>query len=167
MPGKFGLCIWSPALDEIGNSVRGIEICRRLSKTCCGNYHIFRHIGHINDDDDSCEIKDNVDYNFYRFMEAIKKNDTEIIKKYINNIDISRSDYDGRTFLHIACSECHLDIINLLLDKGAISSTDRWGNTPLDDLLRETGDAYEREIVEEIRIEYVKYKKIISRLESN
>ena len=31
LPGQFGLGVFSPALDEKGNSVRGIEACRRLS----------------------------------------------------------------------------------------------------------------------------------------
>jgi glutaminase len=26
----MGICVWSPRLDEHGNSVRGIEFCRRL-----------------------------------------------------------------------------------------------------------------------------------------
>jgi len=31
LPGQFGLGVFSPRLDEKGNSVRGIEACRRLS----------------------------------------------------------------------------------------------------------------------------------------
>ena len=31
LPGQFGLGVFSPALDEKGNSVRGIEACKRLS----------------------------------------------------------------------------------------------------------------------------------------
>lgn len=29
----MGVCTWSPPLDEVGNSFRGVEICRRLGKT--------------------------------------------------------------------------------------------------------------------------------------
>ena len=144
VPGKFGLCIWSPALDTIGNSVRGIEVCRRLSKTCCGNYHIFRHIGQLGDDE-SFEIKDNVDFTFYIFMTAIKKKDMKTIMKYIENIDVSLRDWDGRTFLHIACSEGHVEIIKLLLDKNALLSTDRWGNTPMDDIKRFISEIKDKE----------------------
>ena len=32
LPGRFGIGIFSPRLDARGNSVRGIEVCRRLSR---------------------------------------------------------------------------------------------------------------------------------------
>jgi glutaminase len=32
LPGQLSVAIWSPPLDEIGNSVRGIEACRRISR---------------------------------------------------------------------------------------------------------------------------------------
>ncbi|GAA5173984.1 glutaminase A [Niveibacterium umoris] len=32
LPGRFGIAICSPPLDEKGNSVRGIEVCKRLSR---------------------------------------------------------------------------------------------------------------------------------------
>jgi len=140
IPGKFGLCVWSPALDEIGNSVRGIEICRRLSKTCTGNYHIFRHIGNNCCDIDSYDIKEHIDINFYMFMEAIVKNDMKTIEDNIDNIDVLRSDYDSRTFLHVACSEGNIDVAKLLIEKGANFTADRWGNTPITDLERYMND---------------------------
>jgi len=39
LPGQFGLGVFSPALDEKGNSVRGIEACKRLSKDF--SLHLF------------------------------------------------------------------------------------------------------------------------------
>jgi len=32
MPGRFGVAIYSPRLDENGNSTRGIAVCRRISR---------------------------------------------------------------------------------------------------------------------------------------
>jgi glutaminase len=32
LPGQISVAIWSPPLDEIGNSVRGLEACRRISR---------------------------------------------------------------------------------------------------------------------------------------
>ena len=130
IPGKFGLCIWSPALDEIGNSVRGVKICRRLSKTCSGNYHIFRHIGQINQE------HTNIDVAFYSCMDAVVNNNIEKLRTFLDNVDIGRTDYDNRSLLHIACSEGHIEIIELLLEKGAKQCHDRWGNTPTDDFKR-------------------------------
>jgi glutaminase len=32
LPGQLGVCVFSPRLDPQGNSVRGVEVCRRLSR---------------------------------------------------------------------------------------------------------------------------------------
>jgi len=44
---------------------------------------------------------------------------------------------DRRTALHVAASEGHLDIVRLLVHRGAtINRSDRWGGSPLDDAHR-------------------------------
>ncbi len=32
VPGQFGLAVWSPRLDAVGNSVRGVNLCKALSQ---------------------------------------------------------------------------------------------------------------------------------------
>jgi glutaminase len=32
IPGQAGIAIWSPPLDEVGNSVRGVEVCKAISR---------------------------------------------------------------------------------------------------------------------------------------
>ncbi|TCJ11800.1 glutaminase A [Parasulfuritortus cantonensis] len=44
LPGRFGIGIFSPRLDEKGNSVRGIEVCKQLSRDF--HMHVFSHAGH-------------------------------------------------------------------------------------------------------------------------
>lgn len=39
LPGQLGIAVWSPRLDSIGNSVRGVEACRRISSDF--GVHIF------------------------------------------------------------------------------------------------------------------------------
>ena len=39
MPGRFGIGIFSPPLDEKGNSVRGIEVCKQFSQDF--HLHVF------------------------------------------------------------------------------------------------------------------------------
>lgn len=43
LPGRFGIGIFSPPLDEKGNSVRGIEVCKRLSRDF--RLHVFSPAG--------------------------------------------------------------------------------------------------------------------------
>ena len=47
IPNVMGVCIWSPRLNSQGNSVKGIEVCRKLTKKI--NYHIFHNIVQLND----------------------------------------------------------------------------------------------------------------------
>ncbi|MGP1347499.1 MAG: glutaminase A [Phycisphaerales bacterium] len=39
VPGQFGIAVYSPPVDERGNSVRGIRVCEDLSRNC--GMHIF------------------------------------------------------------------------------------------------------------------------------
>jgi glutaminase len=41
LPGRFGIGIYSPLPDAKGNSVRGIEVCKRLSPDLQRN--VFTH----------------------------------------------------------------------------------------------------------------------------
>ena len=54
------------------------------------------------------------------------------------NKDINESDYEGRTALHIAASEGHLNIVKYLVNHGSdVDIKDSRGNTALDDAIRE------------------------------
>ena len=51
--------------------------------------------------------------------------------------DFSIANYDGRTPLHVACCEGHLDTVRLLLENGAsVHVRDRFNHTPLTDAIR-------------------------------
>jgi glutaminase len=43
LPGRFGIGVFSPRLDPKGNSVRGIEVCRQLSRDF--GLHVFSRAG--------------------------------------------------------------------------------------------------------------------------
>jgi ankyrin repeat protein len=52
-------------------------------------------------------------------------------------IDLNSYDYDKRTALHLACSECHLNVVEYLIKKKVnIDNMDRWSNKALDDIKR-------------------------------
>ena len=139
VPGILGACIWSPRLDSHGNSVQGIEFCKLLCEKF--NFHQYDNIipnhnkldprigNTINDTDNftlACYASANGDYHTLHSL-------------YMRGIDLNTPDYDGRTPLHLACSEGKLEIVKFLVDtcKIPINTKDRWSNTPLDDCIRE------------------------------
>ena len=47
LPGQLSVAIWSPPLDAIGNSVRGIEACRHISRDF--GLHLFMNAASVED----------------------------------------------------------------------------------------------------------------------
>lgn len=50
VPNVMGICIWSPPLDPLGNSVKGLDFCRRLISRF--NFHTFDSLGRSNNKKD-------------------------------------------------------------------------------------------------------------------
>ena len=124
IPNKMGICIWSPKLDDIGNSVRGLEFCKRFIKEY-PEYHVFYNL----------QKKIEYENKTMIFINAASNNNLDIMKTMIKDIDINVSDYDKRNALHLSCANGHLDIVKFLLDsKADINLKDRWGNTALHEL---------------------------------
>ncbi len=132
IPGVCGIAIYSPKLDKIGNSYRGIKFFEKFSNKF--NIHIF---------DNNCDKKENIIRKDYRnqsllgffLLEACKNNDINTINEVLNKgCDINFKDYDKRTALHIACAEGHIEVIKLLVKNNIIIQNDRWNNTPLNDV---------------------------------
>ncbi|CAN1308743.1 Integrin-linked protein kinase 1 [Linum perenne] len=72
----------------------------------------------------------------YRLLYCSSKGDRAgVIQELNSGVLPNLSDYDKRTALHLASSEGRVEIVRLLLEKGAsVNSLDRWGRTvPLSD----------------------------------
>ena len=134
IPNTMGICIWSPPLDKQGNSVRGIEFCKKINDQM--NLHIFHNI-----------INNKVDFNdslINNFIKMCSNGILKEIKNIIHKVDVNFSDYDLRTPLHLAASEGHFEIVEFLIQNGALIKKDRWNNTPLDDIKDKDGENYDK-----------------------
>jgi len=133
VPNMMGICIWSPPLDEQGNSFKGIEFCKQLNQEL--NLHIFHNII-----SNKINLVDSINI---RFLQLCCDGNMEEIKLLIEKINVNFCDYDKRTPLHLASSEGHIEIVKLLLQHGAKVTNDRWGHSPIDEINDKMGENYE------------------------
>ena len=127
--------IRSPRLDSIGNSARGIEFCKEFGKLF--SFHIF--------DTGEDEQKVNPLLNYYNstkmnmFSElclAAQRGDLEHLQiLFQNSVDFDQSDYDGRTALHLAVCENHIEVVKFLVNIVKVNKekNDRWGKIAKDE----------------------------------
>ena len=138
VPGVLGICVWSPSLDDLGNSSRGIEFYKEFISTY--NFHNYDSLLTERKKTDPRYRQDGLKRNtIFALLAAASEDDLhEVIRIAASGISIGDSDYDGRTALHLAASNGCDDVLRYLLDKKVNPSPqDRWGGTPLDDAQRE------------------------------
>ncbi len=137
VPGLMGICIWSPRLDEHGNSVRGIEFCRQLVAEY--NVHVFDSLaaGHgraARRDPRRKKNQTQIEGVVALTWAASQGDLTEVRALLASGTEPGTADYDGRTALHLAAAEGQVEIVRYLLAAGAgPQPVDRWGGTPLSD----------------------------------
>ena len=138
VPGVMGICIWSPRLDPLGNSVRGVEFCKELVNRY--NFHTFDGLNSSLTSKRDPRLKKNQSRieGVVNLCWAASQGDlNEVQKLSATGVDLDGADYDGRTALHLAASEGHEHIVQYLVLKGVdLKPLDRWGGTPLTDAQR-------------------------------
>lgn len=134
IPNVMGICIWSPRLDSMGNSVRGVEFCQELIKRF--NFHKYDSLIRMGNKKDPRhqKIESKLSGVMSLLWAASQGDLTEIRRLIAIGVNINEADYDGRTALHLAASEGQTHIVKYLLAKKVdLNPIDRWGNTPLAD----------------------------------
>jgi glutaminase len=134
VPNVMGLCTWSPRLDRLGNSVRGIEFCKELVSRF--NFHNYDNLTGISDKKDPrlVSMVNESDLTTTMIWAASKGDLTAIQRLMARGASINTPDYDGRTPLHLAAAEGQSHVVELFIKHGAsLNPIDRWGGTPLKD----------------------------------
>lgn len=134
VPNVMGVCTWSPRLDRLGNSVRGISFCKELVSRF--NFHNYDNLtGISNKKDPRIQRMANQSDLTTMMIWASTKGDLTAIQRLIaRGASIDTPDYDGRTPLHLAAAEGQDHVVQLFIEQGAtLSPVDRWGGTPLQD----------------------------------
>jgi len=141
VPNLMGICIYSPRLDEYGNTCRGVEFCRKLVERF--KLHIYDGlVQNSNKKDPRKRRTQDLAANMMELIFAASYGDLDnIMKLHARGVDLSIADYDKRTALHLAAAEGQLDVVRYLIDyykklKLTLSPQDRWGGTPLQDAIR-------------------------------
>jgi len=135
IPNVMGICFYSPPLDEMGNTVRGVQFCETFVKL----YNFQKVTGELlcgsNTQTDPTRNKYECASQLiiHLLMAASAGDETALKCAYQQGVDMNLGDYDGRTALHLAAAEGHLRCVKFLLEvcKVKFDVKDRWGQTPL------------------------------------
>merc|ERR550534_1225891 len=139
VPNVVGFATWSPPLDSIGNSARGVMFAEELVKIY--NFHTFDSIGEHTSDKKNPKVQNYEEQSLklVQLLFAASQGDKMALERaYLAGVDMNMGDYDGRTALHLACVENHPACVKYLIEtcKVDLDVEDRWGNTPLQDAVR-------------------------------
>jgi glutaminase len=124
VPNVCGIVVFSPPLDEMGNSVRGVEFCKELVQEF--PFHNFD--SKMFHGERSQLEKGNV----VEILFAASNGDVSALRRCsLQGIDLNVKDYDSRTALHIAACEGHIELVKFLVERCRVDKDvkDRWGFT--------------------------------------
>lgn len=138
VPNVMGVMCWSPPLDRLGNSVRGINFCQELVSHF--NFHNYDNLRHFAKKDDPRRKTDSdPNKSVVNLMFAAYSGDVSALRRFaLSAVNMEQRDYDSRTALHIAAAEGHVEAVIFLTEICKVNPfmKDRWGNTPIDDAMQ-------------------------------
>ena len=143
VPNLMAVALWSPPLDSLGNSVRGIQFCKVSSVSgrntevlteinVCQelvssfNFHQFEEVKPVKSQTDKLDPRqDSFEHAGTSVVSllfaAVAGDVTALQRMYLQGVDMAAADYDGRTALHLAAAEGHQHCLRFLLDTAQLS----------------------------------------------
>nr|CAI5866242.1 unnamed protein product [Callosobruchus analis] len=111
VPNVMGMCLYSPPLDALGNSCRGVQFCEELVKKF--NFHRYDNLRHASNKTDPRKHKyETVGLNIVNLLSSAASGDLPGLRRHkLSGVDMSLADYDGRTALHLAAAEGHANCV--------------------------------------------------------
>ncbi|KAJ3276382.1 hypothetical protein HDV01_005005 [Terramyces sp. JEL0728] len=137
----FGcICIYSPPLDSIGNSVRGVEFFTRLVDEFI--FHNFDSLKptatRIRVNPRLNKIATEREGKMAAFNAAAEGDLMELLRLIRGGVSPGASDYDGRTLLHLAACSGKTEMVKCLLKypEVDVNAKDRWEGTAYTDAVK-------------------------------
>jgi len=134
IPNVMGMCTWSPRLDEHGNSVPGLEFCRRLVETF--NFHNYDNLTGTPTKRDPRISRVRVQATtINELIWAASKGDLGAMQaQLLRGAKLSCADYDLRTPLHLAAAQNQAHVVRFVIEQKKrgdetidLNPRDRWG----------------------------------------
>ncbi|KHJ97368.1 glutaminase [Oesophagostomum dentatum] len=124
VPNVMGIALWSPPLDQMGNSSRGVAFCKKLiSKFNFHNYDCLLHTTSSKVDPRRRDLHREQEC-IAPALYVVRSRDMVALRRmFMQGYDLSASDYDKRAPLHVAASEGDVGIVKFLVNVAKVDVT--------------------------------------------
>uniref|UniRef100_A0A669EQ78 glutaminase n=1 Tax=Oreochromis niloticus TaxID=8128 RepID=A0A669EQ78_ORENI len=132
IPNVMGVMCWSPPLDRVGNSVRGIHFCQELVSVF--NFHNYDNLRHfVKKQDPRRQDGDDRNKSVFNLLFAAYSGDVSALRRFaLSSMDMDLKDYDSRTALHVAAAEGDFTLFILMINSR--------GSVPLAHIIQATNE---------------------------
>ncbi|KAL0235353.1 hypothetical protein GEMRC1_001935 [Eukaryota sp. GEM-RC1] len=133
IPGLAGICIFSPPLDNYGNSVKGIQFAMELASKF--NFHVFDSLDNRQKLDPRRKESTSLETSQTMLLFASAIGDLDRVQRLVaRGINVNFTDINNRTALHLAACHGQVDVVAFLVSHDAdVNAEDVHGNTALKD----------------------------------
>ncbi|KAL0212050.1 hypothetical protein RCL1_005676 [Eukaryota sp. TZLM3-RCL] len=140
IPGLCGICYWSPPLDSLGNSVKGIAFSMELAK----RFNVSQFECPLASSKSpklrprKIEAEDTLEDSQTMLLFASAVGDVDRVQRLVaRGINVNFRDYDMRSALHTAAAHNQLEVVQYLIKHGAdVTAVDKFDRTAYDDAIK-------------------------------